>query len=286
MRALLRGLAVWAGLAPLLAAAGCQPPPETVPERQRRVLASVVDEIEFLAQAGQVESDALALLWDQPDEYFAAPPPAQPSLAALLRNPAAHRGAKVAFRGKLAAAEEVEGVIKGLVLLPDGGLLALRARRPQGAEGFACPAPGEPVEVVGSFLKVWVALAGWGNEYVKIPLVASRIPAALKGPEAGKLAGLEPARKKLLPVAELDVPPVASRPVVGVGEGGALRLDGVPAELDEIVADVKLRAAGERNPLGGTALVAVVLLESGAPADSRERLKKALPVGLVFRTAP
>jgi hypothetical protein len=270
----------------VLLAAGCRPPPETVPERQRRILASVVDEIEFLAQAGQVESDALELLWDQPDAYFASPPPVQPSMAALLRTPSAYRGAKLVFRGKLVAAEEVGGVIKGLVLLPDGGLAAFRARRPPQAESFHCPAPGEAVEVVGAFVKIWVALDGRGNEYVKIPLVASRIPIALKGPEAGKLAKLEPAKRKLLPVTELDAPPVASRPVIAVGRGGALRLDGVPARLDEIVEDLKLRAAGQKNPLGGTALVAVVVLSSDAPADSRDRMKKALPVGIVFRMAP
>lgn len=289
-------------LAAALAACGCRPPAEAPEAGERRVLAQVIDETDFLAQAGQVEGEALAHLWARlaaPAAYADPGKAKTPSAIELVSAPGKHRGARIVLVGKVVALEEfapagecarLGQVARGLVLLDDGGLVAFlapggdRARRPDGT--LKIPGAGNPVRLRGLFLKRWVALDGSGSRYAVIPLVASGVPQALSCEEAGPVAGRSPA-KGLLPITALEAPPVWSRPVVELDAGGALRLDGRPVTREGLADELRRRAGpAGKTPLGESALVAVVLADPAAPAEALEALKKALPVKAVARTAP
>jgi hypothetical protein len=287
----------------VLSLAGCrQTAGEPPSEGSRLLFAQVIDETEFLAQAGQVEGLALQSCWSllasRGQRPAADPPDGLASMAGLLNSPEKHRGGRLAFRGKLLTIGEYTPAgwsfpafparaVKGLVLLPDGGLaafhapiLTLAANEP----APKLPAPGAAVRVSGRFLKRWIAVDGSGNRYVVVPLLASGLPVELAGEEAGKLAKLEPA-KGLMPIAEIEAPPVWSRPVVELGARGQLRLDGRGVSGEKLVAELaKLATAAGKTPLGESALVAVVLVDKDTPAETSAALEKSLPVKAVFRT--
>ena len=283
----------------LLLLSGCRPPERTAAERSRLALAQVIDETDFLAQAAQVEGEALECLLAEVRtlDYIKLPTRALP-VGKAVNEPERLRGRKVYLQGRLLAIERSPAVealgagvgagagagLKGLVLMPDGGLAAFRAQFREGVDP-APPEPGAAVEVIGLFMKRWVALDGSGSRYAVIPLVVGKPPIAISGTaRAGDLAGLEPA-KGLLPLTEIEAPPVRSRPVVEVDAAGALRLDGRRLSLKKLVAGLAERAAGAaKTPLGDSALVAVVLADPAAPAAALDELRKALPVKAVFRT--
>jgi hypothetical protein len=299
-------------LAAALAASGCSPPAPAPEAQERRVLAQVIDETDFLAQAGQVEGEALAHLWarlkrepvvggPQPKTDNRQPTggPKAPSAPDLVSAPGNYRGARTVFVAKMVALEEftpagecarLGQVARGLVLLNDGGLVAFLTpggdaiRRPDGTSKI--PGVGNPVRLTGLFLKRWIALDGSGSRYAAIPLVASGVPQALSCEEAGPVAGRVPA-KGLLPLTALEAPPVWSRPVVELDAKGALRLDGRPVTRQRLADELRGRAgAAGKTPLGESALVAVILADPAAPADARGALEQALPTKAVFRPAP
>jgi len=279
-------------LIPALLFAGCRPSPEKAAAAcSPLLLAQVVDETDFLAQAGQVEAGVLRSMWAEQAslEWIRRPSRALP-VEDAINAPERLRGQKVFFRGKLLAvtgAPPAGGAgrsaepLRCLVLLPDGGVAACLS---DPGAGQAPPAVGSAVEVSGIFLKRWIALDGSGTRYVAVPMVAGAPPAVIGGAEAGKLAGLEPARG-LLPIAGLAVPPVWSRPVVELDAQGRLRLDGAAISRERLNAGLARLAAGAgRTPLGESALVVVVLVDKDAPAEARAVLEKSLPARAVFRT--
>lgn len=268
-------------LAATLGPAGCRPKPEESPEvRLRQSLVQVIDETEFLAQAAQVEGQVLDNLWRLLAAADPKKPASQLAIPGVIEDPAKYRGAKVIFRGKLLEISTPAGGTKGLVLLPDGGVAAFRCA--PGAKG-ELPAVGSAVEVTGLFMKRWIALDGSGSRYAMIPLAASGLPLKLSGDEAASLVKLEPARG-LMPITELDVPRVATRPVVTVDADGTFRLDGRAMSMGRLSEHLKqLAASTGRTPFGESALVAVVVTGKGAPQAGIERLRKELPVKAVFR---
>lgn len=285
-------------LGALALAAGCRPArraPAALPDRL--VLAGVVDEAGRLGAASQVEGAALELLWARLEAAAGAafPPADEAAIAGLLESPDAHRGEPIAFRGRLVAIEaaarsdvhpRLGPVVRGLVLLPDGGLAAFRGRPgvfPRGADGdLALPECGRAVEVAGLFMKRWVALDAQGLHYVAIPLVASGAPRELAGAEAAGLSGLQ-AAPGVLPVSDLDAPAVWSRPVVEMDSRGGLTLDGAAADLDELSARLRSLGLGTRDPLGAPALVPVAIVAPEAPEEACAALRAALGPQAVMR---
>ena len=277
-----------------LLGAGCAPLAETPEARSRRVLAQVIDE--FPAQAAQVEGEALGLVWEQLAAQWDKSLPAKPPpLAEVLSAPGKHRGEKMSFKGKLMAVTNVDPLPgsrwarfgrfkKGLVLLPEGGLVAFHAWPGQVDLRERVLKVGEPVKITGHFLKRWAALDAAGRRSVEMPLLACAPPAPLAGKEAEVLNALRPP-PGLLPLTEIEVPPVWSRPVVELDARGRLRLDGRTVSREALGAELVRQAAAEaKTPLGESALVAVVLLDPAAPAAEVEALRKALPVKAIFRT--
>lgn len=263
-----------------LALAGCAPRLETPGAKQRRVMAQVIDEKEFPAQAAQVEGETLEFL-TEPAGIFTPRTPRSPSFDELLADPAKHRGAFVSFRGKLA---ELPERLRpgGLVLLEKRGAVAFLGSVSLGRRLIR---PGEAVEVTGFFLKRWVALDASGRGYVAMPLLACLSVTPLAGQAAESLEKLRPP-PGLLPIAELEVPPVWSRPVVELDARGALRLDGRAAGREALAGELARRAAAEpKTPLGEASLVAVVLLDPAVSAADVKTLQTVLPVKAVFRPA-
>jgi hypothetical protein len=281
--------------AALLAAAGCIPASngggEAPVTDERLIMAGVVDEADALAWSGQVELSALGhLLTPLRPDFRPAPP--LPTPGQLRTEPAGHRGAWVVLSGKLVSAARyrprdesppIGELHRGLVLLPDGGLVAFatptelprQARRAPDPNDYSVKMPkvGRAVGVTGRFLKRWVALDGRGKDYLVMPFLAAHSVTELAGEEAEKLAR---ARMPLgtLPLQEIPAPEVWSRPIVELGRGGALSLDGRPITWKRLQEELYPLAARDRNPLGDSALAVVCLVDPTAPAPARERLKR------------